>query len=81
MPAQRDARARAKEWRATREAQRRQDQRAKEALETVAGANLHNPMSLHPLRMFSPFPGAYTDSPADLSWNPLDVFGGPKREA
>ena len=76
---QRDARARTKEWRAAREAQRKHDRRAKEALEAIAGANLHDPMSLHPLRMVSPFPGAYTDSPADPSWNPIDVFGAPKR--
>lgn len=80
MPTRHDARARAKEWRVAKDAQRHQDQRAREALEAVAGANLHHPLSLHPLRMFSPFPGAHSDSPADPSWNPVDVFGGPKRE-
>lgn len=80
MPLQPDARTRAQEWRAAKTAQRRQNERARHALEQVAGADLHNPFSLHPLRQLSPFPGAYSDGPADLSWNPVDVFGAPTRE-
>ena len=80
MPTPPDPRKRAQECRAAKTAQRRQNERARHALEQVAGADLHNPFSLHPLRQLSPFPGAYSDGPADLSWNPVDVFGAQPRE-
>jgi hypothetical protein len=73
-----DPEVRAREWRARRGAQREHDRRSREALERVAGANLHSPVLVHPFRMFSPFEGAQTDGPADLSWNPVDPYGPTK---
>jgi hypothetical protein len=70
-----DAKARAKEFRARREAQQEHNRRSRDALQRVAGADLHNPVLVHPLRMFSPFQNAYADGPADVSWNPVDPYG------
>lgn len=66
-------------WHERRRAQRAHDRAARAAFGLLTGGDVQGPVSLHPMRQLGIWPNGMSDGPVDVTWDPVDLFGGQKR--
>lgn len=66
-------------WRERRRAQRAHDRAARDAFGLFTGGDMQGTVSPHPMRQLGIWPNGMSDGPVDVTWDPVDLFGGQKR--
>ena len=62
-----------------RERRRAHERAARDAFGLFTGGDVQGPVSPHPMRHHGIWPNGMSDGPADVTWDPVDLFGQQKR--